>query len=239
MKTTLRLLAAACFAAFALPSQAQQLNWGSSGGSFVVDSDGDGVDDSFVFELGAFPQGFNLDENEPDQWAANWMLFDATDYNPLLGRFSGEVFIGNGVTSSSTRPNVSTDSFTGLTAYLWIRNSDQAIPGSEWLLVRADNWVFPEQGGDCCTTSVINWSISDLDTSDVPNWGWQNVPGTVNGIQGPGEFTDPKGFDARSINAPNADIPPTLQTHTFIPEPSSSLLLILGACGLVLVRRRD
>lgn len=240
MKTTFRLLAAACFAAYALPCHALQLNWGSPGGTWVVDSDGAEVTGDFVFELGAFPLGFDPDNTEPDLWVANWMLFDAATYNPILGLFTSEVNISNEVTSSSTVPNVSTESFSGLTAYLWIRNSNEPIPGSEWLLVRADNWTFPTVGGDCCETGLLEWSISDLDTGDVPNWGWQNDDKTTDGVQGPGEFSQ-SGSDARSSNSfPSGSpaFPPTLQTHTFVPEPSTALLAAIAGLGLAVRRKR-
>ena len=238
MKTTLHTLAAVCFAAFILPCHALQLNWGSPGATWVVDSDGDGVDDNYVFELGAFPLGFDPGENDPSLWFENWMVFDAAIYNPMLGLFTSEVSISNQVTSSSTMPNVSNESFSGLTAYLWIRDSNEPIPGSEWLLVRADNWTFPTIGEGCCDTGTLEWSISDLDPGDVPGWGWQNDDNVPSGTEGPGEFSE-SGLNARDIIAPSTTRTPALQTATFlVPEPSSALLLLLGASGMVLVRRR-
>ena len=123
----------------------------------------------------------------------------------------------NDVTSSN--PTASTLSFAGLDAYIWIRNDDNPVPGTEWLLTRADNWTFPVVGGDCCNTEVIEWAVSDLDSGNVPVWGRQND------VIGSGEFS------STSTTG--------LQTFTFVPEPSSALLAAVAGGFLVLRRRRS
>jgi hypothetical protein len=72
---------------------------------------------------------------------------------------------------------------------------------------------------DCCDTGTIEWSVSDLDGSDVPVWGRQN------GVAGSGVYS--------------SSDPSTLQTFTFVPEPSSALLAVLAGGLILLVRRRD
>jgi hypothetical protein len=57
-----------------------------------------------------------------------------------------------------------------------------------------------------------------LSTGDTPGWGSQG------GVTGPGERTDTGIYD--------------LQTHTFVPEPSSLVFAIIGT-GLLLRRRRE
>jgi len=219
MKLTPLLPAVLLLITLGTPLHAQTLNWGSEIGTTIVDSDGDGVDDRFVFELGAFDLNFVPDETNYDLWFENWRMFDSTTYNPDFGYYTSTVHIisdlnGEGVYSSN--PAASPENFSGLVAYLWIRNAD--LPGSEteWLLVRADNWVFPITGGDCCDTSVIEWSTSDLTGTNTPLYGSQG------GVDGYGEWT----FDSST----------GLQTFTFVPEPSSAVLAALGA--LALLRRR-
>lgn len=124
--------------------------------------------------------------------------------------------MNNDVTTSN--PTASTMSFAGLDAYIWIRNGDDPVPGTEWLLTRASNWTFPTVGGDCCDTGVVEWAVSDLDPGDVPVWGRQN------GVIGSGEFSS-TGTGG-------------LQTFTFVPEPSSAILTAIAAGLLVLRRRR-
>jgi hypothetical protein len=221
MKLTPLFSASLLILALGTPLHAQTLNWGSEIGTFIVDSDGDGVDDRFVFELGAFDLNFTPDESNYELWFENWRMFDSTTYNSEFGYYTSTVHVisdlnGEGVFSSN--PEASPENFSELVAYLWIRNAD--LPGSEteWLLVRADNWFFPRTGGDCCDTSVNEWSTSDLTDTNTPLYGSQG------GIPGDGEKT----FNSTT----------GLQTFTFVPEPSTAVLAALGALAL-LRRRRD
>ncbi len=212
------LLAAVCVIA-ASPSNAQTLNWGGQFGDVLTDSEGNLLDANFTFELGAFISGFIPSEHPLDQWSSNWRMFDTAEFNPGFGYFTGEVFILDNVTSSN--PSANPASFAGLVAYLWIRDNDQPIPGSEWLLVRSDQWTFPLTGGDCCDTSVIQWSISDLDGGDMPQWGRQG-----NAV-GPGSYST------------NTSSTSSLQTFGFVPEPSTALLTAIAGLGMVLRRKRN
>jgi hypothetical protein len=213
---------AAVFVAFSAPqTHAQTLNWGVPVGEQLKDSNGDAIDDSYVFELGAFPLNFNHDEVDVGEWLTHWKVFDALTYDPVFGFTTSSVFILSDVKSNSTKPGVSTESFAGLNAYIWVRKGDQPVAGSEWFVGRAIDWTFPTAADPCCPPSTTKeWSVSDLGPGETPEWGRQNdLPG-----RGESTFTGP-------LNG--------LQTHTFIPEPSSSLLLIFGAAGLVLARRRS
>jgi hypothetical protein len=205
---------------------AQTFNWGSAVFSELVDSKGNTLDNTYVFELGSFVNGFNPDETNTGDWYANWQVFDAADYNgveetnpdEVYGYFTSTVQMTSTGTSNSTSLSSGAISFEGLDAYLWVRNSNLAVEGSEWLLSRAADWEFPAPDDDCCGNGPpIEFSTSDLAFADVPKWGSQG------GATGGGEITNPGVY--------------TLQTATFVPEPS--VMLLSGIAGILLIFRRN
>jgi hypothetical protein len=218
MKTKIiSLITLFCFAV-ADRIDAQTLNWGNVVGEPIVTSEGNPIDNTFVFQLGAFDAGFVPEFSNANQWLQNWRIFDTAAYDSTFGFSTATAYIRDGVTSAE--PGASTLSFAGLDAYIWIRNADDAVEGSEWLLTRASTWKFPITGGDCCDTTVLEWSVSDLDSTTTP------IIGGHNGVVGPGVFTPPSSTTG-------------LQTHTFIPEPSSVVCAILASMLVVMRRRRN
>ena len=200
-------------------AQGQTIEWGSYSGIDMFDSAGNILDDTFIFQLGAFTDNFTPDETNYQDWFANWMVFDQAVYNEADGIFMPSVApqMQPDGTSNSLFLSPGATSFVGMDAYIWIYNSEDPVPGTEWLLVHAGDWVFPEYDPDCCGGFPLQWSISDLDSGDAPQWG------SHSGSTGPGEFTYTGPFD--------------LRTHTFVPEPSSLMLVFLGS-GLLMRRRR-
>lgn len=240
------LIPCAVFCALCYPrSEAQTLEWGVSEVKVpLIDSDGDGIDDNFVFELGAFAMDFDPNESNVGQWLTHWRVFDRLIWDPIFEFGTSAPIILNNVTSESDFASHPDFSFAGLDGYMWVRNDvigddNKPIPGSEWLLIRHENWTFPLTDGDCCDNQFIDpWWTSDLTSSDVPIWGWQNIADTPDGTQGPGKYSQ-EGFDARSvIKQPDYDRTPIFQTHT-IPEPSSALLTSIAGLGVLLRRRRN
>lgn len=213
------LCVAVCCFFFAAKAHAQQLNWGMEILGAVTDSNGVEVDNSFVFELGSFFNGFTPTSNNVEQWLSNWEVFDSTTYDTDFSYFAGDVYVEAGVTSSN--PTASQLSFSGLDAYIWVRKGDIPIEGAEWLLTRATDWTFPVDGPECCDLTLQEWSTaSDLTSLDDPLWGRQHD------VLGPGVYTT------------NSSSGASLQTFTFIPEPSAALMGVLAAMGMVLRRRR-
>ena len=223
MKPLIKLLFVASVPAWSGPLGAQTLDWASPVGTDIVDSRGNPIDSLFVIEIGAFVDGFTPDETNVDTWFANWRVFDQAVYNPTLMYFTSVASMNDDGTSGSPH-STSGFSFEGLDAFLWIRRGDLPVEGNEWLLTRAvstdpsKNWVFPEAVPGCCDNEPnLQWSVSDLDGDDIPEWGSQG------GVPGSGVFTVTGSY--------------TLQTYTFVPEPSSLAFAALSA-GLLLRRRR-
>lgn len=200
------------------PSRAQTFNWGSDVFSSLMDSKGNELDDSFVFELGTFANGFNPDSSNVGSWGQNWQTFDRADYYREFGYFISSVQMTDSGGSNSSFMTPNAPSFEGRTAYLWVRNDVALQPGTEWMLSKVDAWgAFPNASAGCCDNQLpIEWSLSDLALTDTPIWGSQG------GVAGDGQATSPGAY--------------SLQTYTVIPEPSSVACVLLAAS--VLLRRR-
>ena len=184
----------------------------------------------FDIQIGTFDAGFTPDSGNIDMWLANWNIFDAItvgDADPNdtfsssggLGGFQGTAFLQADGTSDS-EDTISGDVFPADSqAYIFIRDSDVPEGDSEWLLVTSETgnvWEFPEAGAGQ-ENQVVTFSLLDADTA---------IFGGVNDTVGEGLF-DP--------NAPDEFV---LRTHTFVPEPSVSLLVVASCLSLLGRRRR-
>ena len=224
MKLHLVALITALFLVAATSAHSQTLNWGDEVFSDLADSKGAALNNTFVFEIGSFNAAFTPTTANVSDWSVNWRAFDQAAFNPGVGYFTSSVqMMGDSLnpnTVHSSYPGAGTINFSGLDAYLWVKNSNDPVEGTEWLLTRASNWTFPTNAGDCCNKDVIEWSVSDLTSANTPVYGNQD------GILGGGHYTDP---------SPGSH---TLQTFTFVPEPSSALLGLVTGCCMILRRRR-
>jgi hypothetical protein len=208
-----KLIAFACLVSTA-SAGSQTIDWASLTGSQIVDSEGEALDNTFVFELGAFTAGFTPNESNLGDWGSYWHVFDTAEYsnNSLEGGyFTGSQNLQN-VTNYSTL-------FQGMAAYIWIRNGSE----TEYFLANASaklgisEWKFPELDANCCANGeVTTWSVSNLDT-DTPVWGSQLEQ------HGGGEHDASGG-------------PYDIQTHA-VPEPAAPVMMLF-VCGLGLLRRR-
>ena len=208
-------------------SHAQQIDWGSEIYSSLVDSGGNVLDSAFVFQIGSFDAGYDPGAHDPSDWLNHWQVFDEASYNGIeepvddgiWGYYTSTANMESDGTSDSPEESPGATSFEGLQAYIWIRNGDNPEPGTEWLVVTTSTWVFPTASTGCCGNSLpLEWSTSDLVGGDVPLWGSQG------GTTGPGIY---------SVTGPY-----TLQTFTFVPEPSAMVLIGLGGAFLLGRRKR-
>ncbi len=209
------------------PLNVAQVNWGSEDFSRIVDSTGNPLPvENFVFDLGAFRSDFTPDESNVADWADNWVTFDRASY--VIDDFGTAVFTGsysfyNDIFNPGVNDTGTNFDTLGISrdAYIWVYNRTDITTETEWFVGRSSNWQFPEVTGDCCNNDEpLQWSMGDLNASDIPLWGNQF------GNEGPGERT---GFDSGA----------NLQTYTFIPEPSSALLIAIASMMGALRRSRQ
>ncbi|RYD21775.1 MAG: PEP-CTERM sorting domain-containing protein [Verrucomicrobiaceae bacterium] len=175
MKISLPKLAALVLLLGCPSVHAQTLNWGSKIESEIVDSsgqeidaDGSGLQNAFLFQLGAFEEGFIPDETNMGQWLANWHVFDSAPYynnGDGTSQFSSSMDVHDYRNPSDPQLNDYPSMFEGLKGYIWIYNE----AGTEFFLASASSWVFPTLETDCCSNGEPDpWSISDV---VVPVWG--------------------------------------------------------------------
>ena len=214
----------------------------------IVTSNGSALSLSeFSIELGGFANGFVPTSANIDEWVSNWRVFDAiTDSEPppesdsdvknadifvtdgSNSRFAGTGFLDVDQVSLSEDGN-GIDTFgPGQQAYVFIRNMDDTLnPDTEFLLYTSETGLafeFPAVTGGQADTNLV----FGLDEVDTVLFGSAN-PNALDpndAIVGDGSFTDM-----------STDF--ILRTHTVVPEPSTSLLLLGAGLGLLVRRRKS
>lgn len=129
----------------AFMAQAGQVDWSSSAFSIHERSDGTALDDSFVFELGAFANGFVPTNANTAEWSTHWEVAQRAPFNP-----DTQIVAGSFVTESSTAPfDVASK------GYLW--GLSLTHPG-EWVLLTNTSWKWPALGG---ANPPVSWTVAN------------------------------------------------------------------------------
>ncbi|MBG7608905.1 MAG: hypothetical protein IZT59_12890 [Verrucomicrobia bacterium] len=147
---------------FATEARSQTFNWGSAAFSDLTDSKGDVLDNTFIFELGSFANGFVPGTDNVMEWKDNWQAFDRAGYNGIetpvddgiYGYFTSSASMTDDGRSDSPDMTPGAVSFEGLNAYVWIQNSPDPSMTTEWMLARNSAWVFPNATPGCCDNDL-------------------------------------------------------------------------------------
>jgi hypothetical protein len=212
---------------------ASTIFWGSQFNDQLFDSNGAPLDGYYSFEIGTFGVFVPTYQNV-DQWAANWKVidraYDPTPADPNDGDPEGwnvidKFFVGtvghDTLGHSDSLDANPADVFAeNEQVYLWVYNSKDIVPSSEWALVTdsnpagnlANNWLVPDPAD---TLGSYDWQLTDADEA---------VIGGVNGVQGDGGFSvTPGSF--------------SIQTAV-VPEPGSAFLVLLAYAAQFIRRTR-
>jgi hypothetical protein len=237
-------------------SQAATINWG--GAFFTTNYSADGTQletgptavlasGEVMYELGIFQ---NADGTEfiptyanADEWAHRWVVFEANDstidsatsgYDETFGYFGNIASMGDrdeqitSVSSSESGGNL----VTGFQAYIWgFDTKDLDGPEQpEWFLVTGKdggatgaattNWVVPDSSATNNISFDIQWDIASASEAIV---------GRIDNNIGAGGMVDP---------VPGGGFDPSDHQFATVPEPSSIVLLLLGAAGLLRRKRQ-
>lgn len=230
----LQLAVAVVWFAITLPSYAQSIDWGNtvlddnyqsdgttllSGGSLLSGS-------GFTFELGVFSGGFTPGGGNVSLWGTNWVSLDSDTYN---GSGFFNEFGDTGITNGDT-------SIIGKQVYIWGYDSLVSVtsetPGAQTILLTNDAWILLDtaQAGtpQQYFTSAANTAVFGAATVDPDGVGPDN-PFIVQGV---GEYT-------LTADPSSSAVGWELQTGTFpIPEPSSTILVLLAFTLAIFSRRR-
>jgi hypothetical protein len=120
------------------PPASIQIGWASN--AFATNLMADGVTTfedaakAIHFELGTFSPGFDPRSATPDQWVSSWIVLQGTDYDLI-----DQQFVQTATLSSNATPFAANTQ-----AYIWGYTSKTVDPTSEWLLVGATSWKWPD-----------------------------------------------------------------------------------------------
>lgn len=221
-----------------LAGEARTISWGGAVMDENIQSDGQDITASFTFQLGYFerdpgsfegPQADNI-----AQWSDYWRPIDQSLFREEFSFFSSMATILEDGTSDSEWAGDEVFP-AGEQAYIWAYNTLAMVPTAEWALITnglsdgdlGDDWLIPESSS---TSLPLEWRVSGATEAIVGGLGNQrDGEGTAEVVHGAGgRTTDTDDF--------------SFQTHRIypliIPEPSTSLMILMGLSVHLLRRRR-
>lgn len=215
----------------------QTVAWGSSANFTPISFTSDGTVDNEVlkWDLGYFTAGYTPDQTNYATWAANWNVVATDRYRDFGGIWALSV------NTLDVGPIAA-----GRQMYMFAYNDLGAIgtPSGEALLFREDGLLFPT------VPNQVTFDIADNPLDDGFEFNgqpanddaftviWGQVDRSIYAaggmLVGGGFVTDLK-TDSNRQPANDGNATFEMQSFTWVPEPSTALLSVLGA--LMLLRR--
>ncbi len=122
-----------------------QINWQSRPFATHQTSEGTPLDETYLFELGAFRDGFTPSAANTGSWASHWVVAARSSFN-----VANEVFGGSHILENNEAPFTTTNR-----GYIW----GFATSGiNEWVLISDPSWLWPETGDPL--TFPEDWAVS-------------------------------------------------------------------------------
>ncbi len=213
-------------------SRANSIEWGSEPYSTALSSTGTPLDNTFHFELGTFnglSSSFIPDESNIPLWRDNWKLLDSTNYNTVTRLFTDTATLVYNAGTSNWSPSVgdvpppSATFEQGEQVYIWIYNNTAMDATTEWGVYtrmgsvdpQNPDWVLPSGPG---SQQVLPQFMFTPDVNATPFGG---TPTSTGG----GRFEPPSSSFS-------------FQTHSFVPEPGSAMLLVVASLSCLARRRK-
>ena len=147
----LRLLSATVVWACLAAAHGNTLQWFSDSLENNIDSTGQPMDTGFEFQLGVFAAGFEPSAANITTWLSHWNTADSTQYNTVQKRYAEVHIIEDNTTPFL--PN----------AKAWVFGRRTSETGSEWILFRKGNWLWPEFDPDSIFPILFDWNAKDAD----------------------------------------------------------------------------
>jgi hypothetical protein len=126
------LLAAAISWACITAANANTLSWFCDPAGDKLDSNDQPMDAGYEFQLGVFDTGFEPDAANIASWLAHWNPADSAQYDPVQKRYAGVYEV-----EDNAAPFLSG-------AKAWVFGRRTGATGSEWILFRNSNWLWPD-----------------------------------------------------------------------------------------------
>lgn len=229
MKTKHAILGMAAASAVMLSSSVlanTTVFWGGPVEGIHVDSEGDLISaPEFTFQIGAFDAGFNPEVAPFDMWASSWNVFDEAAYDNANMYIDSTALMDTNGLSNGVNADTGFD-FRGSKLFIWIYNDNVVDPASamslQWALISGASWNLPAVSNDNHALP-LEFRLGNADQA----WIGAVDPDASGPVIGDlGTFTPGGTFDLKTGGL------------NVVPEPSVSLLGLLGLTGLLMRRNR-